>query len=89
LVGDGFDDTIITMADVNRHQLAVEVDVALAFRRIEINSLGGGDRNGIDFRLRGPFVERVLLAKIDDFFTGELIGCGIRNGGHLVLILEI
>jgi hypothetical protein len=49
--------------DVDGHELAVEVDEALAFRRVEVNALGAGDGNGIDLRLRGPFVERVLAQR--------------------------
>ena len=81
LIGDGLDDALVAVSDVDRHELAVEVDEALAFGRVEINSLGAGDGNGIDFRLRGPFVERVLAGEIDDFFAshcriGESCGHG-------------
>ena len=62
------------MSDVDRHELAVEVDEALPFRRVEVNPFGAGDRNGIDLRLRGPFVERVFAGEIDDLLAGHR-GC--------------
>src|ERR1700677_2214518 len=70
LLGDGFDDAFIAVTDVDGHQLTVEIDIALAFGRVEINSPGAGNRNRINLRLRGPFVERVLFAEVNDFFAG-------------------
>src|SRR5208283_4471870 len=49
---DGADDALIAVADVHRHQLAVEVDEAFALGRPEIDSLRPGDRDRINFRLR-------------------------------------
>src|ERR1035438_23563 len=54
LLGNGPDDALIAVSDVDRHQLAVEVDEALPFRRPEINALGPRYRDGIDLGLRRP-----------------------------------
>ncbi len=72
LLADGLDDALVAVSDIDGHELAVEVDEALPFRRLEINSLGAGDGNGIDLRLRRPFIERVLAREVDDFFAGHL-----------------
>src|SRR5213082_3198868 len=50
-------DARIAVADVHAHQLAVEVDEALAFRRPEVDALRSRHRNRIDFRLRRPLEE--------------------------------
>src|SRR5258708_6264166 len=60
LLVDSVDDSLVAVADVDRHQLAIEVDEALALGRPEINSLGLGDRDGIDLRLCGPLEECVV-----------------------------
>ena len=60
LIADGLDDARVAVSDVDGHELAVEVDEALAFWRVEVNPLGAADCNGVDFRLRGPFEKRVL-----------------------------
>ena len=59
------------MPDVHAHQLAVEVDEALAFRRPEINALRARDRDRIHLRLRRPFEERVLLRERDHLLAGH------------------
>src|SRR5580700_2870435 len=83
LLADRLNDALIAVSNVDGHKLAVEIDEALALRRVEVNALGAGDRNGIDFRLCRPFIERVLAGKIDDFGTGHLLCRGIRDGsGH-------
>ena len=40
LLADRANDALVAVADVDRHQLAVEVDEALALRRPEVNALG-------------------------------------------------
>ena len=62
---------LVAVADVDAHQLAVEVDEALPFRRPEVNALCARDRDGIDLGLRRPFEQRVLLGEIDDFLAGH------------------
>jgi hypothetical protein len=39
LLADGLDDALVAVSDVDGHELAVEVDEALAFRRVEVNPL--------------------------------------------------
>src|SRR3954465_3097177 len=56
----------IAVADVHAHQLRVEVDVALAVGRVEVDALSALDRDGVDGRLRGPLVKRVFARKRDD-----------------------
>src|SRR5271170_4030387 len=60
LFADRLNDARVAVSDVDGHELAVEVDEALAFWRVEIDALGARDGNGIDLGLRGPFVKRVL-----------------------------
>ena len=75
LILNRLDHARIAVADVDAHQLAVEVDEALAFRRPEINALGFRHRNGIDVRLRRPLVQRVLLRQRDHFLTAHGLFC--------------
>src|SRR5579864_8912307 len=49
LLFNGGDETFVTVSDVDGHELAVEIDVALAFGSVEVNSLGASDGNGVDF----------------------------------------
>ena len=73
LILDRLDDARIAVADVDAHQLAVEVDEALAFRRPEVDALRLRDRNRIDVRLRRPLVERVLLRQRHHFLSGHCL----------------
>ena len=60
---DRANDALVAVADVDAHQLAVEVDEALAFGRPEVDALRARDGNRIDLRLRGPLEDRVLAAR--------------------------
>ena len=60
LGGDGVDDPPVAMSDVDRHQLAVEVQDAVALGRVEIHALGMIDRDRIEGALDRPGEERVL-----------------------------
>ena len=64
-------DALVAVADVHAHQLAVEVEEALAFGRPEIHALRARHRNRIDGVLRRPFIDRVLAAQIDHLFAGH------------------
>ena len=68
---DRADDALVAVADVDAHQLAVEVDVALALGRPEVDALGARDGNRIDLRLRRPLVDRVLAGQRDDLVAGH------------------
>ena len=74
-------DALVAVADVHAHQLAVEVDEPLAFRRPEVDPLGARDRDRIDLRLRRPLEERVLLRQRDHLFAGHRLVQGF--GRHL------
>src|SRR5688500_18688378 len=71
LVLDRFDYARIAVADVHAHQLAVEVQEALAFGRPEIDALGAGHRDGIDGALRRPLEERVPLREGHDILASH------------------
>ena len=60
---DGVDDALVAVADVDAHQLRVEVEVALAVGRVEVDAFGALDRDGVDRALRRPLVQRVLAAR--------------------------
>ena len=63
---DRVDDALVAVADVDAHQLRVEVEVALAVGRVEVDAFGPLNRNGIDRRLGRPLVQRVLPREVDD-----------------------
>ena len=65
------DDALVAVADVHAHQLAVEVDEALPFRRPEVDALRACHRNRIDLGLRRPLEERVLLRKRNHLVAGH------------------
>ncbi len=54
LGGDGVDDAPVAVADVDRHQLAVEVDDPLPLGRVQVDALGVVDRDRVDRALDGP-----------------------------------
>src|SRR5580704_13326539 len=55
LLADRMDEALVAVSDVDGHELAIEVDEALAFRRVEIYPLGASHRNRVNLRLRRPF----------------------------------
>ena len=63
---DRLHDARVAVADVHAHQLAVEVEEALAFRRPEIHALGAVHGDRVDGALRGPLEDGVLLGQRDD-----------------------
>ena len=73
LLLDRADHALVAVADVHAHQLAVEVDEPLPFRRVEIDPLRVGNRDRIDFRLRRPFEERVLLRERNHLLAGHRV----------------
>ena len=80
LILDRLDDARIAVADVDAHQLAVEVDEALALGRPEIDAVRLRDRDRIDMRLRRPLIERVLLRQRHHFLPGHcLIKFGVMS----------
>jgi hypothetical protein len=81
LVLDRVDDTLVAVTDVDAHQLAVEIDEALAFRRPEVDAFGTRDRNRIDSRLYGPFKQRVFAAEFDDLLARQVFSCGAHRAG--------
>ena len=60
LRGDRVDDPPVAVADVDRHQLAVEVEDPPALGRVEVDALGVVDGDRVDGALDGPREEGVL-----------------------------
>ena len=84
LLADGLDHPLIAMADVYAHQLAVEIDEALPFRRPEINTLGSGNWDRINLGLGRPFIQSVLFCEGDYFLAGHCgYGCSSRHKSPL------
>ena len=81
---DRIDDPPIAVADVDRHQLAVEVEDPAALGRVEVDAFGPIDRDGIDGALDRPGEERVLARQRDDLLAGHAAGCGAD--AHLYLL---
>ena len=73
LILNGLDHARIAVADVDAHQLAVEVDEALALGRPEVDALRFRHGDGIDVRLGRPLIERVLLAERHHFLSGHRV----------------
>ena len=69
------DDALVAVADVDAHQLAVEIDVALVFRRPEVDALRARDGNRIHRGLRRPLEECVPATEFDDFFARHGFSC--------------
>jgi hypothetical protein len=71
LILNGAHDARLAMADIDAHQLAVEVEEALAFGGPEIHPLRARDGNGIGRVLSDPFENRVFFGKSDDFVASH------------------
>ena len=63
----------IAVADVHAHQLAVEVDVALAFGRPEVDPLRPCDGDRVDGILCRPLEDGVFLTEGDDLVAGHSV----------------
>src|SRR5215469_8289936 len=63
-------DALVAVADVDAHQLAVEVDETLSFRRPEIYALGAGHGDWVNLRLGRPLKECVLFGEINNLLAG-------------------
>src|SRR5262249_60097047 len=63
---------LVAVADVDAHQLAVEIDEPLAFRRPEVDAFRARHRNWIDLRLGRPLEQGVLPTERDDLVAGHL-----------------
>ncbi len=62
----------VAVADVHAHQLAVEVDEALAVDAPEVDALRAIDRDRRRLGLRLPVVQRVALREFDDLLGRQL-----------------
>ena len=71
LLLDRLDDAGIAVAGIDAHQLAVEVDEALALGRPEVHALGARHRNRIHGGLRRPLVQGVALGQRHHLLTGH------------------
>ena len=72
LVLNRLDDPLVAVADVHAHQLAVEVEEALPFRRPEAHALRARDGNRIHRPLGGPLEDRVPLRERDHLRAGHV-----------------
>ena len=81
LLGDGLDDALVAVADVRAHQLAVEVEVALALGCPEPAALGARHGDRIDLCLGRPLEDRVALGELDDLVAGHRSGRGADTHG--------
>ena len=68
---DGVDDALVTVADVDRHQLAVPVEVPLAVGGVEVAALGRLDRDRVGRVLGHPLEHRVLLRERHDLISAH------------------
>ena len=76
LCRDGVDDPSIAVADVDRHQLAVEVEDPLTLGRVEVDALGVIDGDRVDGPLDRPREDRVLLGEGGDLRARHRAGSG-------------
>ena len=83
LCGDGVDDPSVAVADVDRHQLAVEVEDPLTLGRVQVDALGVVDGDRVDGPLDRPREDRVLLGEGGDLRAGHRAGSGLIPMGHL------
>jgi len=81
LLGNGVGHPAVAMADVDAHQLRVEVDVALAVRVPEVDPLRPIDDDGIDLGLGRPREEGVVPVEPQDLFGRQPVG----GDGHAYL----
>src|SRR6266850_752796 len=64
-------DSLVAVADVDAHQLAVEVDETFPPRRPEVNALRARHRYGIHRGLGRPLEERVPAAEFNDLLAAH------------------
>src|SRR3989442_1695045 len=74
---------LIAMPDVHAHQLTIEVDETLSFRRPEVDSLRAFDRNRFHRGLGRPFEDCVPGEEIDDLLARH----GFTNYSHETMML--
>ncbi len=80
LGGDRVDHAPIAVADVDRHQLAVEVEDPVAFGRVQVDPFGVIDGDRVEGALDRPREERVLPRQRDDLLAGH--GAWSGGDGH-------
>ena len=88
LLLDRANHALVAVPDVDAHQLAVEVDEALAFRRPEVDAFGARDGNRIHRSLRGPFKECVPAAEVDDLLARHSF-CSDSHGRDAIQIATV
>ena len=80
LGGDRVDHPPVAVADVDAHQLAVEVDDPATLGGVQVDPLGVVDRDRVDRALDRPREEGVLARQPDDLLGGHRAGGG--GGRH-------
>ena len=73
---DRVDDPAVAVTDVDRHQLAVEIEDALALGGVQVDAFGMVDGDGVEGALDGPGEEGVLPGQGDDLVAGHAAGSG-------------
>ncbi len=79
LGADGVDDAAVAVADVDRHELAVEVEDPAPLGRVQVDALRAVDRHGVHGALDGPAEERVGAGEADDLLARHP---GSRTDAH-------
>ena len=79
LAPDRLDDLPISVPDVDAHQLAVQIQVALAVDVPEVDALGASDRDRSGGGLRRPVVHRVALGELDDLLSRQRPGSLVHH----------
>ena len=80
LIGDRLQHTLIAVANVGAHQLAVEIEELLLFRGPEPRALRASDRNRIRCSLGRPLGHGVALGEGDHLWPAQWgsLGCAHR-----------
>ena len=84
---DRLDHLRMAVADVRAHQLAVEVEEALALGGPEVDALGACHRDRVDLRLGRPLEEGVALGEGDHLVAGHGAALGLDRHRFSVSML--
>ena len=80
LGGDGVDDALVAVADVDRHQLAVEVEDPAALGRVEVDAFRPVDGDRVQGALHGPREDGVFARERHDLLAAHR-GAGLDAHG--------
>ncbi len=63
---------LVAVADVDAHELRVEIHIALAVGVPEVDALGVVHHQRLDRALRGPLVQRGVVREVEDLLSGQV-----------------